>query len=174
MTRWSGTWHPLTERFPMLGGDELRELAASIRRHGQSAPCRMDPQGLGLDGRSRVAACALAGVEPRWEVYDGDPVAFVVEANAEERNLSTGQRAMAVTIGLVKAGSRRNGRFRRGSVPEHPPALTRASWRDKVALAGFVLDHAPDLGDRVLAGELGLDTAHKLAGKQRNHAHSGG
>ena len=174
MTRWSGTWHPLTERFPMLGGDELRELAASIRRHGQSAPCRMDPKGLGLDGRSRVAACALAGVEPRWEVYDGDPVAFVVEANAEDRNLSTGQRAMAVAIGLVEAGSRRNGRFRRGSVPEHPPALTRASWRDKVALAGFVLDHAPDLGDRVLAGELGLDTAHKLAGKQRNHAHSGG
>jgi hypothetical protein len=61
-----------------------------------------------------------------------------------------------------------------GSVPEHPPALTRASWRDKVALAGFVLDHATDLGDRVLAGELALDTAHKATGKQRNHAHSGG
>jgi hypothetical protein len=70
---------------------------------------------------------------------------------------------MAVAIGLVEAGLRRNGRFRRGSVPAPPPALTRASWRNKVALAGFVLDHAPALGDRVLAGELGLDTAHKLA-----------
>jgi hypothetical protein len=159
----------------MLGADDLRELAASIRRHGQTAPCSMDPPGgSALDGRSRVAACALAGVEPRWEVYDGDPVAFVVEANAEDRNLSTGQRAMAVAIGLVEAGLRSNGRFRRGSVPEHPPELTRASWRDKVALAGFVLDHAPELGDRVLAGELGLDTAHKLAGKQRNHPHNGG
>lgn len=78
----------------------------------------------------------------RWEVYDGDPVAFVVEANAEDRNLSTGQRAMAVAIGLVDAGLRSNGRFRRGSVPEHPLGVTRASWRDKVALAGFVLDHA--------------------------------
>ena len=87
---------------------------------------------------------------------------------------------MAVAIGLVEAGLRRNGRFRRGSVPEHPAALTLASWRDKVALAGsflimrFVLDHAPDLGDRVLAGELGLDTAHTAAGEQRNPAHSGG
>jgi hypothetical protein len=98
----------------------------------------------------------------------------VVEANAEDRHLSTGQRAMAVAIGLVEAGLRRNGRFRRGSVPAHPPGLTRASWRDKVALAGFVLDRAPELGDRVLAGELGLDTAHKLAGKQRNHPHNGG
>jgi ParB-like chromosome segregation protein Spo0J len=102
----------------MLGADDLRELAASIRRHGQTAPCSMDPPGgSALDGRSRVAACALAGVEPRWEVYDGDPVAFVVEANAEDRNLSTGQRAMAVAIGLVEAGLRSNGRFRRGSVP---------------------------------------------------------
>jgi hypothetical protein len=134
----------------------------------------MDPEGVGLDGRSRVAACAMAGVEPRWEVYHGDPVAFVVDANAEDRNLSTGQRAMAVAIGLVEAGLRRNGRFRRGSVPEHPPALTRRSWRVKVAMAGLVLDNAPDLSDRVLAGELGLDTAHKMAGKQRNHSHSGG
>jgi hypothetical protein len=130
MTRWIGLWHPLTARFPMLEGDELRWLAADIRRHGQSAPCCMDPEGLGLNGRSRVAACALAGVEPRWEVYDGDPVAFVVEANAEDRNLSTGQRAMAVAIGLVETGSRSNARFRRGSVPAHPRELTLASWRD--------------------------------------------
>ena len=67
ITGWNGMWHPLTAGFPMLDGDELRALAADIRRYGQSAPCRMDPHGLGLDGRSRVAACALAGVEPRWE-----------------------------------------------------------------------------------------------------------
>jgi hypothetical protein len=39
MTRWSGTRHPLTGRFPTLEGDELRALAADIRRHGQSTPC---------------------------------------------------------------------------------------------------------------------------------------
>ena len=60
MTRWIGLWHPLTERFPTLEGDELRALAADIRRHGQSTPCSMDPEGVGLDGRSRVAACVLA------------------------------------------------------------------------------------------------------------------
>ena len=117
----------LTLRFPMLDGNELRALAADIRRCGQSDPCRMDPQGLGLDGRSRLAACAPAGVEPRWEVHDGDPVALIVEANADERNLSTGQRAMAVAIGLFETGLRSNGRCKPNSVPDTPPALTGAS-----------------------------------------------
>jgi ParB-like chromosome segregation protein Spo0J len=80
--KWSGEWHPLSLRFPMLAEDELREMAVSITERGQYVPCRMDADGLGLDGRNRVAACALAGAEPWWEVYDGDPVAFIVEVNA--------------------------------------------------------------------------------------------
>jgi hypothetical protein len=75
---WSGEWHPLAERFPMLTEDELREMAASIAERGQYVPCRMSSDGLGLDGRNRVAACALAEVEPIWEVYDGDAVAFII------------------------------------------------------------------------------------------------
>lgn len=166
---WSGAWHPLAERFPLHEEFELREMAASIKERGQYVACVMGPDGTGLDGRGRVAACAIAGVEPRWEVYDGEPVPFIVEVNAERRHLSTGQRAMAVAIGLVEAGKRRNGRFTRGSVPgdNRRASVTAASWQTQVQRAGVILDHAPELADVVLAGDLALDAAHKMADAKR-------
>jgi len=155
----------------MLDEDELREMAASIAERGQYVPCRMAPDGLGLDGRNRVAACALAGVEPQWQVYDGDPVAFIVEVNAERRHLTTGQRAMAVAIGLG-AAARKNGKWKRGSVPDDPRSKARSSsgWGDALWRAGLVLDHAPELADQVLAGDLALDAAQKQATDTRDRA----
>ena len=165
---WTGAWHPLAERFPMVGEDELRDMASSITDHGQFVPCVMDPNGLGLDGRNRVAACELAGVAPEWQMYDGDPVAFIVQVNGDRRHLTTGQRAMAVAIGLQ--GSRVNGRFKRGSVPDANGRSPISTWRDAVKRAGFVLDHAPDLADPVLAGTLALDAAHKQATEAKDAA----
>jgi hypothetical protein len=127
----------------------------------------MDPKGLGLDGRNRVAACAIAGVDPQWQVYNGDPIAFIVEVNAERRHLTTGQRAMAVAIGLVEAGARSNGRFQRGSVPDDTSS-SRSSWVQAVWRAGLVLDHAPELADAVLRGDMALDGAHKQADERRD------
>lgn len=168
MRAWKGTWHPLAERFPMLDEDDLREMAASIAERGQYVPCRMTPDGLGLDGRNRVAACALAGAEPGWEVYEGDPIPFIVEVNAERRHLTTGQRAMAVAIGLVEAGQRSNGKFAWGSKPDAPSGTGRSRWEAAVAEAGVVLDHAHELADLVLRGEKALDAAYKEADDVRN------
>jgi hypothetical protein len=77
--------------------------------------------------------------------------------NAERRHLTTGQRAMAVAIGLVEAGKRSDGRFHRGSVPKSHIPGKLDYWRDMVAQAGVVLDHAPGFGDDVLSGGMALD-----------------
>lgn len=152
----------------MLTEDELREMAVSIKEHGQYVACRMDAEGVGLDGRNRVAACALAGVDPTWEPYDGDAIAFIVEVNSERRHLTTGQRAMAVAIGLVANGARKNGKFKRGSVPDNTGTSVGGNrWTDAVRQAGIVMDHAPDLADAVLAGTTKLDAAHKEADEIR-------
>ena len=164
--KWSGDWHPLAARFPMLDEDDLRGMAVSIAEHGQFVPCRMDATGLGLDGRNRVAACALAEVEPSWEVYDGDSIAFIVEVNGDRRHWTTGQRAMATAIGLVDEGKRSNGRFARDSVPANASSSVRA-WAQAVQRAGVVLDHAPELADEVLHGRMALDEAHKKADAER-------
>ena len=59
--KWSGEWHPLAERYPMLTEDALRELADDIKANGQHDPCVMTPKGLGIDGRNRTSRCPIAG-----------------------------------------------------------------------------------------------------------------
>ncbi len=52
-----------------------------------------------IDGRNRREACKIAGVKPTTRVLnDEDPTAFVLSANAYRRNISMGQRAMAVAM----------------------------------------------------------------------------
>lgn len=165
---WNGEWHPLAERFPLLSEDEIREMAESIAERGQYVPCRMTPEGLGLDGRNRVAACAIAGVAPSWEPYEGEPVPFIIEVNAERRHLTTGQRAMAVAIGLVEEGLRENGRYKRGSVPSDQTGPSSSGWKQALVKAGLVLDHAPKLADEVLLGNMALEAAWKEAERVRS------
>lgn len=163
---WSGTWHPFAEGFALPSEDELREMAASIEEIGQRSPCVMTPDGLGLDGRSRVAACTLLGIEPHWEVFDGEPYAYIVAANAVHRHLTIGQHAMAVAIQLVETGQRQNGRFARGSVPDIRRS-TNSAWRDYVSKAGVVLDHDRALAIAVLGGDETLDAAYRHADDER-------
>jgi hypothetical protein len=157
----------------MLSEQELRDMAESIRETGQLNPCVMMPDGLGLDGRNRVAACRIAGVQPRWVVNDGNPMSVIIAANVHHRFLSTGQRAMAVAVDLCDKGMRVDGpngrRWKRGSVPE-PSDITesRNTWKDVMMCAGTVLDWLPDLADQVLAGTLALDAAYTQAKDKRD------
>jgi hypothetical protein len=124
----------------------------------------MDPNGLGLDGIGRVAACALVGLEPQWKVEQGDPVRCIIDANARRRTLSEGVKAMAVAIGEEAEGKRVNRRWRRGT----KTAIGRSSdsgWLKAMHQAGVVLDHARELSDKVLAGGMALDEAYKTANK---------
>ena len=55
--------HPAAEMFPLLGDDELRELADDIAAHGLREPIVVQGGTL-IDGRNRLRACVMAGVEP--------------------------------------------------------------------------------------------------------------
>jgi site-specific DNA-methyltransferase (adenine-specific) len=83
----------------MLSDVELSEMAKSMAEEGLISPCVLQGDVL-LDGRNRIAACKLAGVEPRFIQYEGDsPVAFIVSANLSRRHLDKGQKiALAIEI----------------------------------------------------------------------------
>lgn len=166
---WNGEWHPFAERFPMLSEQELRDMAESIKETGQLHACVMNPDGLGLDGRNRVAACRIAGVEPEWTVNAGNPMSIIIAANVHHRFLSTGQRAMAVAVELADKGMRQNGRWKRGSIPEAPDSMgSHNTWLQAVSNAGVILDWLPHLADDVLAGSLALDSAFTQAKDKRD------
>ena len=83
--------HPAADLFPLLGAEELGKLAADIEANGLRNPVILY-SGEVLDGRNRLAACELAGVEPRFTSYEGaDPVAFVISTNLHRRHLSAAQ-----------------------------------------------------------------------------------
>lgn len=91
--------HPAADLFPMLTGTDLAELAEDIKHHGLIEPIWLyddaDHGRVILDGRNRLAACQLAGVEPRTRVYTGaDPIRFSLSLNEKRRHLNQGQRAM--------------------------------------------------------------------------------
>lgn len=167
--KWNGQWHPFAERFPMLSEQELRDMAASIAETGQLHPCVMNSEGLGLDGRNRVAACRIAGLDPTWTVNDGNPMSIIIAANVHHRFLTTGQRAMAVAVELEAKGMREKGRWKRGSVPDPGDTVkSHSMWIDTIKRCGVILDHRPDLADSILGGDP-LDAAYQQAKTEKDH-----
>jgi len=88
-------YHSACLLFPMLGQDELRELADDIRTNGLRHSVVLC-QGKVLDGRNRLAACKIAGVEPTFTEWSGpgSPLEWVISENLVRRHLTASQRAV--------------------------------------------------------------------------------
>lgn len=91
--------HPAAELFPMMDAEALQALADDIREHGQREPVILY-HGAVLDGRNRLLACELAGVEPRFVTVESeevvDPIAFVLSLNRHRRHMSPAQVAVLI------------------------------------------------------------------------------
>jgi len=74
---------------------ELRELAADIKERGLLNAVVLLKRQV-LDGRNRLAACKLAGVEPRFVEWEGEgsPTEWVISQNLFRRHLTSSQKAV--------------------------------------------------------------------------------
>jgi hypothetical protein len=87
--------HPAAELFPMMSASELQELADDIKANGLLEPIILH-DGQILDGRNRLQACVMAGVEPQYQNPAQpitSPVIYVVSKNLHRRHLTSSQRA---------------------------------------------------------------------------------
>jgi ParB-like chromosome segregation protein Spo0J len=148
------TVHPLAAIFPMLPDDELADLAEDIKANGLIHSIMLDQAGKVLvDGRNRLAACEIAGVEPHFErLPEGiEPAEYIVSVNLARRHMTVGQRALALAMLYPEA--------KRGRYSELGD-LTGAVSKERLSKARAVLRVASDdLAPLVLAGSKSLDDA---------------
>lgn len=149
--------HPLTDLFPMLPDDELADFADDIKVNGLMEPIAL-ADGLVVDGRNRLKACEIAGVEPRFTQLNGQDIrAYIVAHNIKRRHLTKGQRAMA--LAMIYPEPERGGRKDRGSI-----AREMGLSGERLRIARIVLREAPELAKHVLRGDgISLDEALAIA-----------
>jgi ParB-like chromosome segregation protein Spo0J len=191
--------HPATDLFPLMGDEELLTLAADIGEHGLIHPVVLH-EGKVLDGRNRLRACELAGVEPRyveWEPNGTSPTAWVISTNLHRRHLTTGQRAaLGVTLMPLlreeakerqRQAGREHGRGMDSSgsmdpeLSERPPARARdqaASLVDvspaSMERAEYLAKHAPEAFEAVKEGATTLNKAMVASGWEGRRAKEAG
>jgi hypothetical protein len=155
----TGEVHPVAELFPMMTDEELADLAADITANGLLYPIVLDADGQLIDGRNRLRACQMAGVQPTYTSLNGhDPVAYILSTNVTRRHLSKGQSAMAVALSrtVSEAGKSHYGANRAA-------ALAAGVREQRVSMAALVVGFAPELTPLVMSGAMGLDAAYEQA-----------
>lgn len=160
--------HPVAAIFPALPDDELAELADDIKKYGLINPIVVQDDLL-IDGRNRLRACEIAGVEPTFMTLaeDCDPIPYILSANISRRHMSKGQRAMATAMVYPEA------KMGRGST-DAKVANNLGLSGELVRQARAVLHHAPQLADDVLARKLPLTDAYEIVkARSTNSGNSG-
>jgi len=133
--------------------DELKVLAEDISTNGLLEPIARY-EGKILDGRNRVRACIIAGVEPVY--YDIDlngqrPIEYVLSKNLRRRQLTTIQLALLAFDILpyyTEAALKRKRSGRGGMPPEDEPERGKTAER-----VGEVIGISADTVRRMLAIE---------------------
>ena len=166
--------HPAAELFPMLDAAALGELAKDIKTNGLQQAIVVQGDTL-LDGRNRLAACERAGVNPRFEQYEGaSPVAFIIGANLRRRHLTPSASACVGAELEPLFAAEAKARMQQGRPKEGVERLPQdtAKARDQAAAvvgvsgkmvsdAKAIKQAAPELFAKVKAGKMTVHRAKK-------------
>ncbi len=175
------SYHPACLLFPKMGRQALRELADDIKARGLLNPIVLY-QGKVLDGRSRLAACKMAGVEPRFVQWGGtgSPTAWVISQNLFRRHLTASQRAVVaydllpmmadeakdrqrLSRGRGKKGAQECATFSvNGKASEVAARVTHTNAR-YVKIIKSIGSEAPDLIPEIRSGLVTVPEAKELA-----------
>jgi ParB-like chromosome segregation protein Spo0J len=162
--------HSLANIFPMLEKKEFDALCEDIKTNGVHEPVIIFEDKV-LDGRNRYKACKRVGVEPSYELFQGDrdgALDFVISLNLTRRHLNEAQRAaVADKIATMPAG----GAGYRSQANLHAGLVSRAAAAEKlnigtrsVAYAHSVHAHGiPELQRAMDQGLIAVSSAAAIA-----------
>ena len=168
------SYHPACLAFPMMGETELRELAEDIKENGQDQPVVLHGKVV-LDGKNILAACKLAGVQPRFAQWEGtgSPTVWIVSQNLVRRHLTSSQRAV-IALDLMPI-FKREARDRqhhsandfaeptaKGKASEVAARLVKSNSR-YVEAAKAIMRDAPELIEPLRNGTLNIPEATTVA-----------
>jgi len=105
--------HPACEKWPWPSDAEFDKLVDDIRANGLINDIWITGDGAILDGKVREKACSVAGVEPRFQTYQGDdPIGFSISQNARRRHMGHNELAFLVEelATLAHGGPRLSGK----------------------------------------------------------------
>jgi hypothetical protein len=116
-----------------------------------------------IDGINRFLACQMAGVEPKFTVFEGDEMAvkaFILSNNIQRRHLSKAQKAilMAIAYPDPEQGERSTSTE---TVEVHAHTLSQARC---------IVRWAPGKVEDILAGAQVFTKAFEEADKERERA----
>lgn len=195
--------HPAADAFPMMSAGELKALAEDIKKNGMTTPITVLAKYIGpycwyyalLDGRNRLAALELIGINPvrgrklrgqrhdcglagdlgienqidpaiRYENPD-DPYSYVISANIHRRHL-TAEQSRNLIATLIKADPGRSDRQIAETVKRSP--TTVGTVRAKMEAAGDVskLDTRTDTKGRAQPARKSVGRAVPLIAQARH------
>jgi hypothetical protein len=141
--------HPAAECYRLMTEEELAGLAEDIAVNGLVDPIvvvAFEGEDVVVDGRNRLAACKMAGVEPRFERLDPriDPRDFVW-TRGQRRNVSKGQQAIA--FALLWPEPDKPGRGKKGKASE-----TDGFSATRLKNARAIVNHSRELAFAVRYG----------------------
>jgi len=167
-TTFTNEIHPFLADLPIFES-EVESIAESIQEVGLLHPITLDTEGRVIGGRHRLAACERANVEPEFEVYEDDPLAFMLHDNATRKHQTTSQIAAENALTLEAAERRNNGRWKRNSVPDDMRNVSHNAWRKALEKCGLILDHLGREALQVIArGDADLHETFQQAEQRRD------
>jgi len=163
--------HPAAEIFPIDEAD-LDALVDDIAEHGQRESIKVAANADGeltvVDGRTRLAACERLGIEPVIETLPTgiDLDAYVVSVNLTRRNLTAGQRAMA--LAMIYPEAKRG----RGNKDDALKGEETSGFRRQLQIARDVRKAMPEIAAAILRGEAKLDAAYQQVLEMRRQSNT--
>jgi len=129
--------HPACEKWPWPSDAEFNKLVEDIRANGLINDIWITGDGALLDGKVREKACSVAGVEPRFQTYQGDdPVGFSISQNARRRHMGHNELAFLVEeLAALENGS--NQHIKRVLQPKDPHHARTTANAAKLAGIGM-------------------------------------